>query len=452
MADEFQAGVYGGNWWNNSWKSTLGSSPCSTVINDMGSLGWATDLVAVKAARSSDESIAFQDLQKPQPSHEYSIDGGGTVVIDSTVQMMGIGLPSSATMDWNHTLLSGTGRAENNIYHHHPLLQEDMNSRLNYKQTGIDCPQDQDSTMSTYKPMNQGLSLNEPSLNCVTTSGSDCTPTCQGLPTSFSVSSTSYDYPSTLLHSLFDTTDPQPQASIFDKPLITNPSTTNYRTNLDDNFSPTMPKFSSLLKPSQPTSHLHFNNDTPFWNATAAHLNDIRASFFPSMQSQFLGSTFEDKPNCLNSTPKPNNIEVRDSSSVAKKNGNIEPVFKRQRIETPSPLPTFKVRKEKLGDRITALQQLVSPFGKTDTASVLHESIEYIKFLHHEVSVLSTPYLKNGAPIRHQQTCDKLKEQEGPTQDLKSRGLCLVPISSTFPVANEPTSDLWTPTFGGIFR
>lgn len=25
---------------------------------------------------------------------------------------------------------------------------------------------------------------------------------------------------------------------------------------------------------------------------------------------------------------------------------------------------TFQVRKEKLGDRITALQQLVSPFGK----------------------------------------------------------------------------------------
>uniref|UniRef100_A0ACD5W204 Uncharacterized protein n=1 Tax=Avena sativa TaxID=4498 RepID=A0ACD5W204_AVESA len=60
---------------------------------------------------------------------------------------------------------------------------------------------------------------------------------------------------------------------------------------------------------------------------------------------------------------------------------------KRPRIEAPSPLPTFKVRKEKLGDRITALQQLVSPFGKTDTASVLHEANEYIKFLHDQVAV-----------------------------------------------------------------
>nr|GMC89885.1 transcription factor bHLH112-like [Ipomoea batatas] len=50
----------------------------------------------------------------------------------------------------------------------------------------------------------------------------------------------------------------------------------------------------------------------------------------------------------------------------------------------------MQVRKEKLGDRVTALQQLVSPFGKTDTASVLHEAIEYIKFLHDQVNVCST--------------------------------------------------------------
>jgi len=45
--------------------------------------------------------------------------------------------------------------------------------------------------------------------------------------------------------------------------------------------------------------------------------------------------------------------------------------------------------------------------------------------------------------------CDNLKESEGRKQDLRSRGLCLVPISSTFPVANESSVDFWTPTFGG---
>lgn len=51
------------------------------------------------------------------------------------------------------------------------------------------------------------------------------------------------------------------------------------------------------------------------------------------------------------------------------------------------------------------------------------------------------------------QSTDKLKDQqEGPKQDLRSRGLCLVPVSSTFPVANETPADFWTPTFGGTFR
>ncbi|RZS28055.1 hypothetical protein BHM03_00061617 [Ensete ventricosum] len=50
----------------------------------------------------------------------------------------------------------------------------------------------------------------------------------------------------------------------------------------------------------------------------------------------------------------------------------------------------IKVRKEKLGDRITALQQLVSPFGKSDTALVLHEALCYIRFLHDQVQVLSS--------------------------------------------------------------
>lgn len=37
-------------------------------------------------------------------------------------------------------------------------------------------------------------------------------------------------------------------------------------------------------------------------------------------------------------------------------------------------------------------------------------------------------------------------------QELRSRGLCVVPVSSTFPVASETTADFWTPTFGKNFR
>ncbi|KAI3741090.1 hypothetical protein L1987_58757 [Smallanthus sonchifolius] len=146
---------------------------------------------------------------------------------------------------------------------------------------------------------------------------------------------------------------------------------------------------------------------------------------------------------------KSRNEEIRDLGSSVKKSCS-ESTFKRARIETPSPLPTFKVRKEKLGDRVTALQQLVSPFGKTDTASVLHEAIEYIKLLHDQINVLSKPYMST---MQVQQINNKVNDyNEGAKQqELRSRGLCLVPMSSTFPVAiDQTTPDYWTSRFRNI--
>jgi hypothetical protein len=58
----------------------------------------------------------------------------------------------------------------------------------------------------------------------------------------------------------------------------------------------------------------------------------------------------------------------------------------KQEGSKPSP-PKQQVPKVKIGEKITALQQIVSPFGKTDTASVLFETIKYIKFLHEQVQV-----------------------------------------------------------------
>ncbi|KAI5670024.1 hypothetical protein M9H77_19877 [Catharanthus roseus] len=97
---------------------------------------------------------------------------------------------------------------------------------------------------------------------------------------------------------------------------------------------------------------------------------------------------------------------------------------------------TTKEKKEKVGERIAALQQLVSPYGKTDTASVLLEAMQYIRFLHEQVKVLSAPYL-----------CSS------PTSDtpdlepysLRSKGLCLVPVSCTVGVASSNGADIWAP-------
>ncbi|XP_008355969.2 transcription factor bHLH112-like isoform X3 [Malus domestica] len=437
MAEEFQARICGGNPWWSSSRHVLAASPCSVGFNDhMGGFGYPNDMVDIKATRSS----------------------------------CGFGLSSSLSStpsDFNQALLlrSSSGRGESNF--HNSMLQEDMgmNTKLN---TGALGDEESSSIINVFKPMNQDLSLDQ--------LGS---PSSSGFPISSSSSAAiSYGFSSALmLQTLFDSEpvpQTQPQQSVFNNnqfsngPLLSPSPTSNC---WPPRYSPnSCLRPSSLPKQLQPGvggGSLHFSNNisTPFWNApTPAALNQdntIRSSndLFSSSQAQYttpsLSPFHEKKPNSNNFTTKANtNGDVQDSSSsVVKKSSSsaCEPVFKRARIETPSPLPTFKVRKEKLGDRITALQQLVSPFGKTDTASVLHEAIEYIKFLHDQV--LSTPYMKNGAPMQQQQGTDKMEEaSEGAQQDLQSRGLCLVPISSTFPVANETTADFWTPSFGATFR
>ncbi|XWS69909.1 hypothetical protein CRYUN_Cryun03dG0004000 [Craigia yunnanensis] len=155
--------------------------------------------------------------------------------------------------------------------------------------------------------------------------------------------------------------------------------------------------------------------------------------------------------------------------------------FKKARVQPSATQSTFKVRKEKLGDRITALHQLVSPFGKTDTASVLLEAIGYIRFLQNQIEALSLPYLGSGSGNMRQQQFVKgerncifpedpgqllndncmIKRKDGPDQqdsheepkkDLRSRGLCLVPVSCTLQVGSDNGADYWAPVLGGGFR
>lgn len=452
MADEFQAGVCGGNWWNSS-RSIFGSSLCaSSVPIGNSNFAWTNNhLFDMKSScrsndesGNSDESVVLQEL----PKHDHT-----------TLQILDIALNSSSTSDnWNHTFMHGNERGDNS---YPSILQEDLNSSLNYQQeSGVDCSSnsfEQDFTLGMNHPITSSTKTTDQSTTTMISS-------------TFPMNSSFSNYPSALLQTLFDN-DPPPQQQLQQPLFATNnnqlpmnfpPSSLNYRPDLND-FSPSLPKFpNSLLRPSSalskqtPSDFPNYSiNATCLYNtssATSLNNMNIRGSLLPSMHPQLLQSP---KFNEKSSAAKSNVEELRESrssSSMAKKSGNNEPTLKRARIETPSPLPTFKVRKEKLGDRITALQQLVSPFGKTDTASVLHESIEYIKFLHDQVNVFSAPYLKNGSTPQNQQIVVKVTDQEESKQDLRSRGLCLVPISSTFPVATETTTDFWTPNFGGTFR
>ncbi|XP_038998844.1 transcription factor bHLH68-like isoform X2 [Hibiscus syriacus] len=115
--------------------------------------------------------------------------------------------------------------------------------------------------------------------------------------------------------------------------------------------------------------------------------------------------------------------------------------MKKARVQPCATHSSIKVRKEKLGDRITALHQLVSPFGKTDTASVLLEAIGYIRFLQGQIEV------------QGERNCifpeDPGQESHEEPKDLRSRGLCLVPVSCTLHVGSDNGADYWAPSFGG---
>ncbi|KAE8703821.1 Sec14p-like phosphatidylinositol transfer family protein [Hibiscus syriacus] len=114
-----------------------------------------------------------------------------------------------------------------------------------------------------------------------------------------------------------------------------------------------------------------------------------------------------------------------------------------------SSCPTLKlqVRKEKLGDRIAALQKLVAPFGKTDTSTVLTEAIGYIQFLQDQVQTLSVPFMKSSQSKHYGPKQGGSREEEGKKEhkcDLRSRGLCLVPRSLASQFINSCCSGIWT--------
>lgn len=455
MAEEFQGGVCGGTWWNERRSLGAGglSSPCSVAQLgggfDMGSFGWPNHEILIKGAKPINLQHNFDN------SFVFPAD------MDSTLDILGFGLSptSSTTTNWSQlNLLCNGGDDEGNFGS--ILLEDEI---LNMTSSNIM----NSNNVSSHNTMNHYNNLDaSPTLTGAASSGSpgdSSTTTSEGglVNTSFHMSSSA----SYLIQTLFDDTDESP---VLEPQLpISQPMNPNYGCVMSSSdlisspcswVKPSSPNITTRFQPppapGPPPPQLGQNTELDGGMNSLVHggqaamngqystttaLSNIRTSLLNSLKSRSRASSFNNQKSHSYDYPKMSKEEVCSS----KGNLSNQPPAKRPRIETPSPLPTFKVRKEKLGDHITALQQLVSPFGKTDTASVLHEAIEYIKFLHDQVSALSTPYLKNGAPMQHQQEVEEEK------QDLKSRGLCLVPISSTYPVVQETPVDFWTPTFGG---
>ncbi|MQM09449.1 hypothetical protein Taro_042322 [Colocasia esculenta] len=368
------------------------------------------------ATASGGSSVTFQDVPSVHVSDPMATSG---FLMESSLPMADFSL-ASPTADWSQALLRNSGsRVDHGGFH--AMLQDDLSSRSYFRQqeTGMESNHVHSGStepMNPFKGMNHGFMLDQSHLNSAGDSG-DCT------ANSFPVTPASLGCPPTLLQGLFDQ-EVKPQRQPYDNRSPTNfmaPMSYNRLSSSEDpSQAATWSRYPQFLKGSppkqqqqQPTHQLQFSNNTPFWNASAAAVADARSGFYTPPQAPFVAhQKFDEKSICSTVTSKSSSEGTRESTSGGKKSGN-EPALKKPRIETPSSLPTFKVRKEKLGDRITALQQLVSPFGKNS---------------------------------------EKLKDGDGPKQDLRSRGLCLVPISSTFAVANEPMSDFWTPTFGGTYR
>ncbi|XP_058773823.1 transcription factor bHLH123-like isoform X2 [Vicia villosa] len=426
MADDDQFHHSSGNWWESASRNmrfdqsggtSQQSSSSAITNNNIVDFGWQnSDMVEIKPRSSLDNSsVVFHDTRKLEQNQDSSNS------TDPNLHMMGLGL-SSHSMEWNQPSLIGDEKGTENSFR--SILEENLSStRNNFEQENV---------MGMCQQVNRNFSLDQNQFSPQYSSGDSNVIQMD--------SSALYGTPSILQGSSMNSF---PYATN-NYGLLNSNNELNMNMPCNNWSNNKVPQFlmrTSPPKQSSTNNQLHFTNNTPFWNASEApNSKDVRSSFFPSLQPQFSTPNFDS-----------HSKNISEVNTVVKKSGS-EPAPKRTRNETPSTLPAFKVRKEKMGDRITALQQLVSPFGKTDTASVLSEAIEYIKFLHEQVTLLSTPYMKSGASSEIQQNSGKSKKSDGTKQDLRSRGLCLVPISSTFPVTHETTVDFWTPTFGGTSR
>ncbi|KAG7578033.1 Helix-loop-helix DNA-binding domain superfamily [Arabidopsis thaliana x Arabidopsis arenosa] len=451
--------INSGSW----WKVSSSSSPSSSSSMRASSI-------------ESGGSAVFHDHKLHH--HDHSL-----ATTDHHLQMIGLGLSSQSPVDqWNQSLLRGDSKAETSFG---VMLQENLNldatSNANANTTSSTSSyqlQESDSShqhqalwrdpQSDFKPQiltsggNRGFFLDHQFSPHGSSSTDSSTVTCQGFAvdnssnTMYAATTTTPNSSSGMFHHQqaggFGSSDQQQSRNHQQQSLAYSQfgsSTGNY-----DQMASALPSTWFLRSsPPKPHSPLRFSNNATFWNPAAAGNagppppHDASSNFFPALQPpQIHPPSFDEQPK--------NITEIRDSSSseVKRGGGDKQPVAKRAKSEAVSPSPAFKVRKEKMGDRIAALQQLVSPFGKTDAASVLSEAIEYIKFLHQQVSALSNPYMKSGASLQHQQSDHPTELEVSEEPDLRSRGLCLVPVSSTFPVTHDTTVDFWTPTFGGTFR
>ncbi|KAL9678053.1 hypothetical protein QQ045_015891 [Rhodiola kirilowii] len=158
--------------------------------------------------------------------------------------------------------------------------------------------------------------------------------------------------------------------------------------------------------------------------------------------------------------PSTNEGKKRRSDDTSSSMGNLKKP-KHESSSNPSSAKTPNTQTPKVknaAEKISALQQIVSPYGKTDTASVLQEALVCIRRLQDNVQLLSNPYLRSSAN-KLQEAWGSLdrkfeKGERNKVLDLRSKGLCLIPISSIPQDIKEDNSgiDYWPAYRSCLYR
>lgn len=190
------------------------------------------------------------------------------------------------------------------------MLQEDLASNSsNYQpESGGGAASSQDqwrqklfsggaSSENEFKQMSRGFSLDQPQFSSQASSN-DSTITSQSLTPAFQVDSAA-------AYGLLLSENQHHHTNYQNRPLTNFPYPSGAAAGgyAAEMMPPSMNKYPPFLRTSPPkggANHLHFTNNTPFWNAAAPPppaVADARSGFFPPLQNQIpTAPSFDSKP------------------------------------------------------------------------------------------------------------------------------------------------------------
>ncbi|KAL2338504.1 hypothetical protein Fmac_012950 [Flemingia macrophylla] len=180
-----------------------------------------------------------------------------------------------------------------------------------------------------------------------------------------------------------------------------------------------------------------------------AHVTFYDGSLQPSTSNHFQHPQPQSQPQ-----PQPQTFGTSAPTSAS---GQAKQKVRARRGQATDPHSIAeRLRRERIAERMKALQELVPNANKTDKASMLDEIIDYVKFLQLQVKVLSMSRLGGAAAVgalvaenekgneslalTEQQVAKLMEEDMGSAmQYLQGKGLCLMPISLATAIS-KPTS------------